>query len=201
MFKRKEVVMLPTDKKAIMAKRNNKLYSLPFSQKTPPLIKELEGQHLHILSNEKLNIDDYVYNTRTKRVELVRHKIDTCEEVFCKKIIATTDDGLRINSTIRDTSDDNYGKVLYILPRISKSFVDYFTEEYNKANLIKEVMVEYETFEEISWDELKTSKDNMITIKNSQTKEELAIDEILNLVGYVDDPIEEIRKLLKKLEN
>lgn len=120
--------MLPTNEKAILGLYPNsneltithdKLASIP------------KYQHLYILSDEEIKDGDWFiwlkYNTIHKAT-----KPDDNKE--CKKIIATTDSSLLIP----------FDDVTIGLPQIPKSFIETFVNEYNKGNIITEVMIEYE---------------------------------------------------------
>lgn len=90
----------------------------------------LESQHFYVISEEEIKKDDWYidlynldkpkycdYTVLSKKLNLKKEQV--------KKIIATTDKSLN-------------------LPQIPQSFVEEFVEEYNKNNLIKEVLVKYE---------------------------------------------------------
>lgn len=121
------------------------------------------NKFLYILSPEKIKVGEYLVSIFNGKIQY----IDICTEVddqgngiinyngdkikwtsgeHCRKIVATTDEELRINSTIRmsDFMSLDYGKVLFILPRPSDSFLKKYVEEYKKKNTISSVMVEYE---------------------------------------------------------
>ena len=111
----------------------------------------------------------------------------------CKKIIATTD-ALLINRR-QMTFMDEATEWIYDLPQPSQQFITKYIEEYNKGNIISDVLVEYKrVFEtvakgmighpedDISWwnEKLKINpNDNSITIKklkDSWSREEHAAD-------------------------
>ena len=103
----------------------------------------------------------------------------------CKKIIATTDSSLRTKvRTMKQT--DNLEVFLDWLPEPSQSFLEVYVREYNKGNVIKEVMVEYERDgigfthdkhgKELPWKLKVNPKDNTVTIrrvKDSWTREDV----------------------------
>lgn len=75
----------------------------------------------------------------------------------CKKIIATTDKTLSQTSRIE-------------LPQPSKQFIEKYVEEYNKGNVITDILVEYEYLLDDRavlpyWNLKVNTKDNTITIK------------------------------------
>ena len=102
----------------------------------------------------------------------------------CKKIIATTDSSLWRPS-------HKYASDVILLPQPSQQFIEKFVEEYNKGNMITDVLVEYElkithggriNNNTKMWEELTINpKDNTITIKKvkkSYTQEE--VDRLLD---------------------
>lgn len=127
------------------------------------------GQHLYILSDEEIEVGSYVVSTYDKwkgtgslkpqlgKVVSIHddyYLIDSFngdtdnkwDKGHSKKIIATTDEELRINSTIRNTDElsMDYGKVLFIIPRPSQKFIKAYIEQYNTGTPISSVLVEYE---------------------------------------------------------
>lgn len=201
MFKRCEVVMLSTKKTAPIERDipNNDLdLFMGFISQTdkntyiphhPMAYKEFI--HLYILSNDKIKDGDLVLTNNSE----YRNKVWTfmkapCpmpywgNEQNCKKIIASTDNTLG-------------------LPTPSLAFLTKFVHEFNMANPIEEILVEYENGIEYWKDrgiidpiivyfkeeaqryncimdyypvKIKVDKKNQITIrriKNSWTREEL----------------------------
>lgn len=178
-FKKSQVVILPTQKGSniLTTKAPSKeTIVLFYSNK---LIEEGIGhqpQHLYFLSDEEPKGGDWVYhpihNTIYQWIKNAHIKFD---RIDAKKIIATTD--------TLGISNLTTGK----LPNPSKEFIEVFISEYNKGNIITEVMVEYETAtnqvpngKTIDW--LKVNpKDNTITIrkvKDSWSRKE--VEEKLN---------------------
>lgn len=109
---------------------------------------------------------------------------------FIKKIIATTDSSLMYLS--------NNGRIGYNLPQPSQGFIEKYIKEYNKGNIITDIIVEYEEILKCyrcgktepncvntskncigsfgGFKQLKISKDNTITIhsiKDSWSREEV----------------------------
>lgn len=147
-------------------------------------------QHLYILSDEEIKDGLILHNSNEigKVISTTDNHVValfpisgevTCQKYNCKKIIATTDKSLAML-----VSDPIIGKAPTYFPEPSKSFIDVFVKEYNKGNIITEVMVEYEDY----WIGVchsldvayrpKVSKDNTITIKklkDSWTREEVKI--------------------------
>jgi hypothetical protein len=120
---------------------------------TKPEYDKRTYQHLYILSDDEIKEGDWYIKELFNTLKYDWYKVVT--ERFpndYKKIIATTDKSLD-------------------LPQPSQSFIEKYVEEYNKGNVIAEVLVEYETATNqvpngttIDW--LKVNpKDNTITIK------------------------------------
>lgn len=158
MKKLAQVVMLPTNEKAkigdivmskfddihILTKNDGKEYA-----------KTVTSQHLYILSDEEIKEGDwFVMNgciiRQCKSTNKEQHTIPTVVDTIggihhvsvCEKIIATTDRSLGLVVDQNGCPMQAYSK---FLPQPSQSFIDKFVEEYNKGNVITEVMVEYES--------------------------------------------------------
>ena len=107
-----------------------------------------EAQHLYIISDDEIKDGDYFLadnrlNTTSNKglpnwvlckCTKVKNSWVYCNEIpdeghngdWCKKIIATTDESLN-------------------LPQPSQQFIQKYIEEYNKGNIITDVLVEYDT--------------------------------------------------------
>ena len=236
MFKRAEVVMLPTNQKVINTKEYQLLLSnsLFWTSKieikrytegwfflnnssntnshaiTVPNVEKFKHQHLYIISDDKIKLFDWVYNNKENIVEQITSKTqlifvleENKENQTFKKIIATTD------KTLSQTSRTE-------IPQPSQQFIEKYIEEYNKGNMITDVLVEYELISNEEYflntinpdddvpyfnENLKINpKDNTITIKkakDSYTREEI-LDDIeqsmiqgLNIGQYRDKWIKE----------
>ena len=144
-------------------------------------------QHLYIISNdEKPNKGDYYI------IDNIPEVLQNNDLVFiddnCRKVIATTDKSLIIESEYESI---DFGKQCnyFLLPQPSQQFIEKYIEEYNKGNVITDVLVEYESDFNSCFctkdicngnncpKKLKVNpKDNTITIKKLKevyTKEEL----------------------------
>ena len=210
MFKIAKVVMLPTNQKVINTKEYQLLLSnsLFWTSKieikrytegwfflnnssntnshaiTVPNVEKFKHQHLYIISDDKIKLFDWVYNNKENIVEQITSKTqlifvleENKENQTFKKIIATTD------KTLSQTSRTE-------IPQPSQQFIEKYIEEYNKGNMITDVLVEY-TFNDFKFMAtlcttkekeyiLKINpKDNTITIKkakDSYTREEILDD-------------------------
>lgn len=136
MLKKCKVVMLPTNEKA----KKGELY---FFDKL--LISEGKyageiSQHLYFLSDEEIKEGEYYYNVVRKDVQQCENNIEASSlkhsPQYAKKIIATTDSSLKITIDLGEIAREN------ILPQPSQSFLEVFVKEYNKGNVIKEVLVD-----------------------------------------------------------
>jgi len=200
MLKKMKVVMLPTNEKAAENQICiNNVQMFKWTKQHDKVAHTLveyrntKAQHLYFLSDEEIKEGDWVIREYypmnkgfTRIVEqFIRSKADFGDSLSRKKIIATTDNSLKIK--VRD----NYVASGYIenyLPQPSQSFIEKYFEKYNKGEQIAEVMVEYEEFRMTLETETKypehlkvNPKDNTITIKpvkDSWNREEL--DQLMN---------------------
>ena len=113
-----------------------------------------KGHHLYIISDDKIEEGDWVIIDG----KLIRQCSKTVNEngfievigfnavleSACKKIIATTDTSLTTCQCKKVGYHKLSCKQTYNLPEPSQSFIKVFIEEYNKGNIITDVMVEYE---------------------------------------------------------
>jgi len=182
MKKSAQVVMLPTNEKAnlLLTGRNDLYYS---SKLSDFLLKEDIDtfQHLYILSDEEIKEGDYhvairiVKTNGDKAIAFTdQEQLDAIAEIGgAKKIIATTDNTVKFPERFPS---------FVTLPQIPQSFIEKFVEEYNKGNVITEVMVEYKSigaYANPKYDsdyQLKINPDNTIDIsmpKDSWSREEV----------------------------
>ena len=162
MEKRKQLIFLEDSKGIVKTKNKN--------------------GHLYVLSNDKIKESDYCYSYKTNKI--VKSTCDVSREAnknigFWKKVIATTDKSL---------SQTNRTEI----PQPSEQFIQKYIEEYNRGNIITDVLVEYELISNEEYfgntvnpdddvpyfdENLKINpKDSTITIKkakDSYTREEV----------------------------
>jgi hypothetical protein len=138
-------------------------------------------QHLYFLSDDKIVNGDWYM------IEFNGQKIIKCtseeEEISlegykeCKKVIATTNESLRVEHPIHPNTLPDWN-----LPKPSQAFIEHYVEQYKMRNIIKWVNVEYEKYygpSNFSHDNYflpKVNSDNTINIsptKESWSKEEL----------------------------
>ena len=146
-FKRVQVIMLPTDKGTIVKK--NITNELKLSSLNNPLL--WIPQHLYIISDDKIKKDDYYILFTDKALTVLKCTGDG-DYFNCKKIIATTDTSLYQATGKAYKMVDGFKPTYKNLPQPSQQFIEKFIEEYNKDNIITDVLVEYET--------LKTTANN-----------------------------------------
>jgi len=214
-FKRTQVVMLPTNEKAqitfvkhTQGKNVGKLQIPAAGGEYRRLLNyDFEPQHLYILSDEQTKKGDYnvpsdfsktsdISKTSKEDLPVVNDKSNNY-----KKIIATTDTNLKIEVADEgwksaDPGGWNEYKPIYkSLPQPSESFIQKYVEEYNKGNIITDVMVEYVEYD---WNLTITDhiefyikpkvnpKDNTITIK--KVKDSFDLEELENILvkHYLD---------------
>ena len=187
MKKKCKIVMIPTEDKSdiFLIGDWKKLFFRPNLRDNSKFDSDEAYQHLYIISDEIICPGDY-YCTISGNEGILqcscKEEANDLADVW-KKIIASTAPDLMFKF--------NDGSGFYSTPQPSDSFIQKYIEEYNKGNVITEVMVEYE--EHISaWvgneiiSELKVSKDNTITIKkvkDSWNREEV---EELCSKAYID---------------
>ena len=177
-FKKAKVVMLPTNEKSlnsVFSLRSDKPYLM--SEQNSPFkariydTKDLYHTYfnLYIISDDEIKLFDWVYNNKENIVEqitsitqLIFVLEENKENQTFKKVIATTNVSLD-------------------LPQPSKQFIEKYIEEYNKGNVITDVLIEYELISNEEYfgntvnpdndvpyfdEKLKINpKDNTITIK------------------------------------
>ena len=155
-----QVVMLPTNEKSlnsVFSLRSDKPYLM--SEQNSPFkariydTKDLYHTYfnLYIISDDEIKLFDWVYNNKENIVEQITSKTqlifvleENKENQTFKKIIATTDTLLKIEingnrgNLLPDVSFD------INLPQPSQQFIEKYIEEYNKGNVITDVLVEYE---------------------------------------------------------
>ena len=173
---------------------------------TIPNVDIFKHQHLYITSDDEIKEGDWYFDGTDFIHKKSKHNntlVDGNKQA--KKIIATTDTSLLIDTYINqgdtvkgdliikrgsDYTTELRGKIN--LPQPSQQFIQKYIEEYNKGNIITEVMVEYELISNEEYfgntvnpdddvpyfdERLKINpKDNTITIKkikDSYTKEEV----------------------------
>lgn len=173
MKKLAQVVMLSTNEKASLKLGQNRL----LVNNTFGYDSHFTNQHLYILSDEEIKEGDWCYGM--DGIFQYKGKINLPDIELPKKIIATTNKSIIL--------PDRFPSFIY-LPQPSQSFIEKFVEEYNKGNVITEVMVEYEWGKtgkkvrevEVFDDVLKINPDNTINI--SMPKDSWSREEVIELI-------------------
>ena len=131
-FKKAKIIMLPTNQKT----KYLMVYSDVEKTKGKLILNGLkndeykEYQHLYIISYiEKPDNGDYYIIDDVP--ELLKNNGLVFIDDSCRKVIATT------NKTLSQTSRTE-------IPQPSEQFIQKYIEEYNRGNIITDVLVEYE---------------------------------------------------------
>ena len=167
MEKRKQLIFLEDSKGIVKTKNKN--------------------GHLYVLSDDEIKKGDYIYCTITNAIEIAKYNHDYLIRDW-KKVIVTTDTSLYIHQKETISLPER----VFYLPQPSQQFIQKFVEEYNRGNIITNVLVEYELISNEEYflntinpdddvpyfdERLKIShKDNTITIKkvkDSYTREQV----------------------------
>lgn len=170
--------MLATDNESKLFSHSGSICLNPVAYKTD---KYSTAQHLYFLSDEKIKEGHWVIkNNKLVKYELYRN------DLLQGKIIATTNPELKVlnkeRQILKDAGkrmrEEALGKATEYdpLPKPPDSFIQHYVEEYNKGNIITEVMVEFEEIccgmiankadccDKLSY-KLKIAPDNTIIIK------------------------------------
>jgi hypothetical protein len=205
MYKRCKVVMLTTNNKAI----KNELF---IDQSNNKLEKAIingcrhNSQHLYITSNEEIKESDWFikmnYNggkptiyQECKLAFMNSEWLNSSDVKDCFKIIATTDTSLKTKLYSHESQDLMKISVYKdkVLPKPSDLFIQKYIEEYNKGNVIIDILVEYEYIKTpaqifysndvpYGYDRIKINpKDNTITIK--KVKDSWNRNEVIKLIN------------------
>ena len=206
-FKKGKVVMLPTNQKANgMICKDITGQDKTIAIKTKYLMEHEDyiGHHLYIISDDEIKEGDwFLSDSRGTKQEPPKYRVEQCIKFengwifghiegmevghnpdWSKQIIATTDSSLWRPS-------HKYASDVILLPQPSQQFIEKYVEEYNKGNVITDVLVECELISNEEYflntinpdddvpyfdENLKINpKDNTITIKivkDSYTREE-----------------------------
>ena len=205
-----EVVMIATDNKTNITKiylDADKTKSVLGANK-PVNDNYKEYINLYITSNEEIKEGDWYYSETFKSVDKAIALPLAIKD--SKKIIATTDETLHL------TFNNGKTDLKFVLPKPSDSFISKYIEEYNKGNIISDVLVEYEQckvcqgtkrhivsmFGEVDCNycqknegyeklyiepRLKVDSNNTITIK--KVKDSYSREEVINLLYKYNDGI------------
>lgn len=193
---KRKAVMLPTNKKAndsscmALDTQLNKLLSAKEYLVTHFNSNDrFKTQHLYFLSDEEIKVGDW-FLTDDRFCDIDNFGNPQWVLLHCDKIengwiFSHERTGEGFNPDWSKTIIATTNKSLE-LPEPSPEFIDKFIREYNKGNVIQNVMVEYDAYNRsTTWEydepeiiELKVDKNNYITItreKESWNREEVII--------------------------
>ena len=192
MFKKAQVMLLPTEKVVIgdiyltssktLAKCDYGTLHLAYNN----------VQHLYIINDDKITKDDtYVYCLSSNEIIKLREDFKQNIDVPYYRGVADSDLRKIISTTDKDLIDGIRWDKEFPLPQPSQQFIEKYIEEYNKGNVITEVMVEYEN-EDMDFDPAKPNsinwvkklkinpKENTVTIRKQ--KDSFSREEVENLL-------------------
>ena len=193
-YKRAQVIMLPTENNTgVIVRWNNEL-----SLNTKKQDSRILTQHLYIISDDEIKKGDWCIDLKDNFILQMKVIPLFLEESKIKKIIATTDRSLKINTKwkVSGVFDDG-------LPQPSQQFIEKYIESYNKGEVITDVLVEYEDV---------FTQNNEVYIHSSGARGNYSTHESKLKVSLKDNTItikklkdswnrEEMIKLLNKLNN
>ena len=190
-FKKCKVLLLPTNEKSkIILSFKEKSFNQLIEPKLT-LIKEsnyqlsnIQSQHLYIISDDEIKENGtHFYSPHSGQLHISGNHTDykAVNNNGCKKIIATTDTSLYIHQKETVSLPER----VFYLPQSSQQFIQKYIEEYNKGNVITDVLVEYEYLLDDRtvlpyWNLKVNTKDNTITIK--KLKEVYTKDEVCQVL-------------------
>lgn len=195
MYKEHKVVMIATDKSSdlILFKPNSSNEHLHHRKHYGTAWEDMgdKYQNLFIISDDEIKDLDWFINDQG---------VWQCNNGIIptglnpRKIIATTDKSLTWSNDNEIQIIDTY---FAQLSQISQSFIEQYITEYNKGNIINDVLVEYEEYgEELGCDpayynlpshRLKINQDNTINIKT--VKDSFSRDEVRDLLDNLIDSL------------
>jgi hypothetical protein len=116
-----------------------------------------QEQHLYFTTDEKIKEGDWFYNGMNKIVVKATNRYSEMKNpIPHRKIIATTDPKLKLlnEEGLKGMNElhvlSTYSKApkswYNYLPQPSQAFIEKWIKEYNKGNIISEVMVDYEEY-------------------------------------------------------
>ena len=167
-FKIAKIVMLTTNepsKIGNLATYQKRSLAKVIKEGINPIGSTVQFWNLYIISDDEIKKGDYIYCTITNAIEIAKYNHDYLIRDW-KKVIATTDTSLYIHQKETISLPER----VFYLPQPSKQFIEKYIEEYNKGNIITDVLVEYEYLLDDRavlpyWNLKVNTKDNTITIK------------------------------------
>lgn len=140
-FEKAKVVMLPTNKKAQLV-LGQQLANV--GETDIPNDKDITKQHLYITSEDKIKKNDWVLDIVNNKVFKSDYDVNY-KQNHSFKIIATTDESLAIKTECNcfATTYEGCSECLENLPQPPQEFIEEWNKEYNKSNVITDILVEY----------------------------------------------------------
>ncbi len=114
---------------------------------------EPDCQHLYILSDDEIKEGDWCLDTLHN--DVFQFGVFRGSSNSNKKIIATTDKSIQ-----QSEPDGIGGSTSWFYPSLSENFIEKYVEEYNKGNVITEVLVEYDMGPHPEWTPDYNNPDN-----------------------------------------
>lgn len=192
-YREAKVVLLETQKSNICTYCDDnilELYAEPINK------SKYKPYHIYISTDEEIKEDDWVIEGIEQMAPLYISKIEkndlkrcfeNWENKSCRKIIASTDDSLIIKYDGKTSINKDWNGKL--LPKITDEFIEYYIEQYNKANVIEDIVlvklekdtdIHSDDLPIISFTKLKVTPDDTINIKI--VKESYSRDEVKQLL-------------------
>jgi hypothetical protein len=171
-----DIILLPNEKYGkIYMEEDKKLYV----DVTLTSYGGVDHFHLYVLSDSKIQEGDWMYAPYSNII--LQYNSKYINVGLCKKIIATTDDGIGELVNGFDNS----------IPGLSEELIKKYIDSYNSGKKIESIMVEYQrcfdciegtggqpqkcsesedatNCKRCQWDELKLDKSNCIIIKSAK---------------------------------
>jgi hypothetical protein len=130
-------------------KEVNKLLSISKNW-SQSVLNYYESQHLYITTDEEAKEGEYCIDIRDNKIFKVERSLTnhyesgvlSFQKSYCKKIIATTDI-LLIDSEILVNHIVQEGKnagLIIQFPQIPQSYIQQYIAEYNKGNVVKQII-------------------------------------------------------------
>ena len=190
-FKKCKIVMLSTNepsKIGNLATYQKRSLAKVIKEGINPIGSTVQFWNLYIISDDEIKENNtHFYNPHSGQLHISGNHTDyiAINKNGCKKIIATTDESLYFKDTNKNPKQ-YMGSYISMslgenLPQPSQQFIQKYIEEYNKGNIITDVLVEYEYLLDDRavlpyWNLKVNTKENTITIKKlkeTYNKEEL----------------------------
>lgn len=165
-FEKAYVVLLPVKHETSVFLVGNQLYNYHKPQEGNG--KNTINQAFYFFNDEKLEDGDWGYSTITQSINKINNA-KIAKGLGYKKIFATTNEKIEIE--IKPCMLAPCGADMQY-PQPSKSWINMFTEAYNKGKIISEVLVELKSSDlHFFWDNLRIDPiEGCIIIKDNEQK-------------------------------